>query len=238
MNEQGSTNFARRPRDMDPTVFRELVRVGTIRELRKNDYGFRAGTEASEVYLLERGSVKIFGTSPEGTEMLLCVSSAGALFGLSEALRPTEHPKHAYDAIACEDSRLFVIARSQFQSLLINQPALALYIIETLSFRLDESRQRLINLAAVNMAARVARVILHMSTCYGQHVGDKAVELGVPLTQQELANVIGAARQTVNGIIQSLKADGIISVTKQHMRVENEARLRRIAMRDTGPDED
>lgn len=228
MNEHGSTSFARRLREIDPAVYRELVRVGTVREVRKNEYGFHAGAEAAEIYLLEQGCVKIFGISPEGTEMLLCVSSAGELFGLSEALRPGANPKHTYDAIACEDSRLFAISRAQFQSLLLHQPALAIYIIETLSLRLDESRQKLINLTSVNMAARVARIVLHMTACYGTHVG-KAVELGVPLTQQEVADMVGGARQTVSAILAGLKNEGVLSITNKLIRIENQARLEEVA---------
>lgn len=227
MNEKNSSGIARR-REMDPAVYRELARVGSVREVRKNDYSFHAGADATDIYLLERGCIKIFGTSPEGTEMLLCVTSAGELYGLSEALRPADEPRHAYDAIACEDSRLFVIPRAQFRSLLLQQPALAIHIIETLSYRLDESRQKLVNLTSTNMAARVARIVLHMTACYGTHVGE-AMELGVPLTQQEVADMVGGARQTVNAVLSTLKAEGILSITKQRIRIENQERLAEIA---------
>lgn len=227
MNEKSSSGFARR-REMDPAVYRELARIGSIREVRKNDYGFRAGADAADIYLLERGCIKIFGTSPEGTEMLLCVTSAGELYGLSEALRPTDEPRHAYDAVACEDSRLIVIPRAQFQSLLLRQPSVAIHIIETLSYRLDESRQKLVNLTSTNMAARVARIVLHMTACYGTHVGT-AVELGVPLTQQEVADMVGGARQTVSAILNTLKTEGILSITNKRIRIENQERLAGVA---------
>lgn len=155
--------------------------------------------------------------------------------------KPCSEQGNAYARTPLRPPRILSYARvprERFLAFIATRFRAAQYVIDALCFRLDETNEKLASFAAADMGARVARVILHMSTCYGQHVGGKAVELGVPLTQQELANVIGAARQTVNGIIQSLKADGIISVTKQHMRVEDEARLRRIAMRDTGPDED
>lgn len=227
MNEKISSGPARRRR-MDPAVYRELTRIGNVREVRKNDYSFHAGTDATDIYLLEQGCIKIFGTSPEGTEMLLCVSSAGELYGLCEALRSADEPRHMYDAIACEDSRLIVIPRAQFRSLLSQQPALAIYIIETLSYRLDESRHKLINLTSTNMAARVARIVLHMTACYGTHVG-KTMELGVPLTQQEVADMVGGARQTVSAILNHLKTEGILSISNKRIRIENQARLAEIA---------
>lgn len=228
MNEQHSSGIACRLHDIDPVAYRELARIGSIREIRKNDYGFRAGTNADEIYLLERGCIKIFGTSPEGTEMLLCVSSSGELFGLSEAFRPSAAPRHSYDAVACEDSRLVVIPRAHFRALLSHQPVVAVHIIETLSYRLDESRHKLVNLTSTNMAARVARIVLHMTACYGTHVGN-GMELGVPLTQQEVADMVGAARQTVSAILASFKNEGVISITNKRIRIENHARLMKIA---------
>lgn len=227
MNEKNSSSLSRRPQ-MDAEVYRELVRIGNIREVRKNDYSFHAGTDAADIYLLEQGCIKIFGTSPEGTEMLLCVSSAGELYGLSEALRLADEPRHTYDAIACEDSRVIVIPRPQFRSLLSRQSALAIHVIETLSYRLDESRHKLVNLTSTNMAARVARIVLHMTACYGTHVGE-AMELGVPLTQQEVADMVGGARQTVNAVLSTLKAEGILSISNKRIRIENQARLAEIA---------
>lgn len=78
------------------------------------------------------------------------------------------------------------------------------------------------------MAARVARIVLHMTACYGTHVGE-AMELGVPLTQQEVADMVGGARQTVNAVLSTLKAEGVLSISNKRIRIENQARLAEIA---------
>ena len=108
----------------------------------------------------------------------------------------------------------------------------AQYIMAALCFRPHETSENLASLTAANVGPRVARIILHMSACYGCHVGAQAVELGMPLTQQELADIAGAARQTANGVIQGLKARGVITIIRQHMRVEDEDQLRQIAEND------
>lgn len=216
----------------------DLAKLGRRQHVPKSAYVFQAGDLASQVYLLESGQVKVYRSSVHGTQVLLFFHGQSEIIGIHETMLGVGERLRSYVAQASEDSVVFAVPRERFLAFIATRFRAAQYVIDALCFRLDETNEKLASFAAADMGARVARVILHMSACYGQHVGDKAVELGVPLTQQELANVIGAARQTVNGIIQSLKADGIISVTKQHMRVENEARLRRIAMRDTGPDED
>jgi CRP/FNR family transcriptional regulator len=103
-------------------------------------------------------------------------------------------------------------------------------VAATLSRRLDDSCDNLSNLALSHVAARVARLILHTGQAYGTHVG-KNVDLDIPLTQQEIADMVGAARQTVSSILSALKHEGVISMSRRHIRIENEERLRELAER-------
>ena len=221
--------------DKDAT---DLVKLGRRRHVPRHDHVFQTGDPATCVFLVEQGQIKIFQTSPNGQHVLLFFRSKGEIIGIHESVLGRGTRIHSCMALASEDSVICAVPLDRFMSFLAMRFRAAQYVIDALSFRLNESSEKLASFAAADIGARVARIILHMSACYGQHVGDKAVELGVPLTQQELANVVGAARQTVNGILQSLKADGIISVTKQYIRVEDEARLRRIAMRDAHATDD
>lgn len=214
----------------------DLAKLGRRQHVPKSAYVFQVGELASHVYLLESGQVKVYRSSAHGTQVLLFFHGRNEVIGIHETMLGSGERLRTYAAQASEDSVVCGVPRERFLAFLATRFRAAQYIIDALCFRLDETNEKLASFAAADMGARVARVILHMSTCYGEHVGNQAVDLGVPLTQQELANIIGAARQTVNGIIQSLKAEGIITVSKQHMRVLNESRLRRIATRDAGGD--
>lgn len=225
--------FERSPPRLAERDAADLAKLGTRRHAPKSEYIFKSGDVAEAVYLVERGQVKIFQSSPNGPDVILFFRGEREIVGIRESVLDQGRRVRAALAQASEDSVVCVVPLEGFLAFLATRFRAAQYVIEALSFRLDETSEKLASFAAADIGARVARIILHMSACYGQHVDGKAVELGVPLTQQELANVVGAARQTVNGIIQSLKTDGIISATKQYMRVEDEARLRRIAMRDS-----
>lgn len=216
----------------------DLAALGQRRHISKHAHLFNAGDTATHVFLVENGHIKLFQQSPSGTPVLLFFYGPRELFGLRAATLGQGKRVRSCSAQASEDSVVAAIPLDRFLTFLSTRPSACLHVVKTLAARLDETTERLASFAAADIGARVARVILHMSACYGEHVGGSAVELGVPLTQQELANVVGAARQTVNGILQSLKAEGIISVTKQHMRVEDDARLRRIAMRDSEAQQD
>lgn len=209
----------------------DLAGLGKRRHVPKSAYIFQAGDLAAQVYLIEHGQAKVFYSSPTGPRVLLFFSGEGEIIGLHETVLGNGQRTHASLAQASEDCVVSAVPVERLLAFLATHFRTAHYVIEALSFRIDETNEKLASFAAADIGARVARIILHMSACYGQHIG-KAVELGVPITQQELANIVGAARQTVNGVIQTLKSDGVISISKQFIRIEDETTLQRIAMRD------
>lgn len=210
----------------------DLTKLGRLHAVPKHEYVFRLGHAARQVYLLVSGQVKVSRASLEGRDVPLFFHSTAEIIGIQDALLGDGQWSRQCFAQACEDSVVSVIALEPFKSFLAMRFRAAQYVMEALCFRLNETSENLASLTAANVGPRVARIILHMSACYGRHVGAQAVELGMPLTQQELADIVGAARQTVNGVIQALKAQGVITITRQHMRVEDEALLRQIAEND------
>lgn len=206
----------------------ELLQLGKRRFIGKNKYVFRAGEPINCVCLVERGYLKIFQPTSDGREMLLFFRAPGDLLGLRGSLQIKSNSLRTYTAQACEDSEILCVPANTFREYLENHPRMALEVAATLSRRLDDACDHYSNLAVAHVAARVARLILYVGRCYGTQI-DKSVKLDVPLTQQEIADMVGAARQTVNCILNSLYQDGVISESHKHLRIENEAELRKLA---------
>lgn len=212
----------------------DFVRLGQRRRVAKSEYVFQAGQPASHVYLLESGQIKVLRASPSGPQVLVFVRGKGELIGIHEAVLSDGVGTRTCLAQASEDSVLSAVPMTRFLSFIAERFDTAHYVIRALSFRLEQAKDKLASFAATDIGARIARVIMHMSVSYGTRVGGTTVELGVPLTQQELADIVGATRQTVNAAIQTLKAENVITVTKNYIRIEDADRLERIARRD-GP---
>lgn len=206
----------------------ELLQLGKRRFIGKNKYVFRAGDPIECVCLVERGYLKIFHPTSDGRDMLLFFRAPGDILGLRGSLETEPDSVRTYTAQACDDSEILCIQAKVFRQYLESHPRLALEVAATLSRRLDDACDNFSNLAVAHVAARVARLILYVGRCYGTHVG-KGVNLDVPLTQQEIADMVGAARQTVNGILNSLYQEGVISESHKHLRIENQARLKKLA---------
>lgn len=206
----------------------ELMQLGKRRFIGKNKCVFRAGEPINSVCLVERGYLKIFQPTSDGKEMLLFFRAPGDLLGLRGSLQMKPNSVRTYTAQACEDSEILCIPVNTFREYLESHPRMAIEIAATLSRRLDDACDHYSNLAVAHVAARVARLILYVGRCYGTQV-DKGVNLDVPLTQQEIADMVGAARQTVNSILNSLYQEGVVTESHKHLRIENEAELRKLA---------
>ncbi len=206
----------------------ELSRLGKRCFVEKNSFAFQEGDPCDSVYLVEGGRFKISQKTPDGKNILLCCCLAGELLGLRGALWANSAQVRTYSAQACENSEILTISASRFLEYAAVQPRLALNIAQILSQRLDDVSDKLSYLTLTDTTARVARLILHCYRCYGLH-GTKPMDIGVPLSQQEIADMVGVARQTISGILHAFKIQGLLSVSLKHIRIENESRLLALA---------
>lgn len=219
---------------LDDLARLELARLGKRRSIAKHEYAFRAGEPAHCVCVVEYGYIKMFEPALDGREMLMFIRAPQDILGLRGAAQQDGKGLRTHSAQACEDSGIICIPAEKFRTYLETHPRFALDVIEILAERLDEMCDNLSNLAVAHVASRVARIILHIGQCYGTQVGH-TVDLDIPLTQQEIADMAGAARQTVSSILNTLKNDGVISVTQKHLRIEDAKRLTDLAL-SSGPE--
>lgn len=219
---------------LDDLARLELARLGERRFIAKHEYVFRAGEPARCVCVVEYGYIKMFELALDGREMLMFIRAPHDLLGLRGAAQQDGKGLRTHSAQACEDSGIIWVPAEKFRAYLESHPKFALDVIEILARRLDDMCDNFSNLAATHVASRVAHIILHIGRCYGTQVGH-TVDLDIPLTQQEIADMAGAARQTVSSILNSLKNDGVISVTQKHLRIEDIKRLTDLAI-GSGPE--
>lgn len=218
--------FTRRLGDM---VRLELSRIGKRRFIAKHDYVFRAGEPAHCICVVEYGHLKIFEPTPEGRDVLMFIRAPDEILGLRGALQRDGKGIRTYSAQACENTGIVCVAVEKLRPYLETHPKIALEVAEILAQRLSETCDKLSIQSLSQVASRVAHIILNVGQCYGTFVGH-GVELNVPFSQQEIADMVGAARQTVNGILNELKLDGVISVSQKFIRIENMEKLKNRAL--------
>ena len=95
---------------------------------------------------------------------------------------------------------------------------------QVLSSRLRVLGEMFVNLVSDDVSTRIAKLILRLSARYGTRVG-KEVFLNIPLTHQEIADMVGTSRQTVTTVLSTLKRQGVLSIDNRRIHIESEELL-------------
>lgn len=202
-----------------------LFALGRERTFSKGGHVFRAEDPDAHVYLLKAGRVKIYQPADAGRDVILWFCLAGEIFGLAEVARGG---RRTVSAIACERSTLVAVPRDAFREFLSLRPKAALLCLQVLSSRLRGLSNVIVNLVADEVDTRIAKLILRLGARYGRRDGG-VIHLDIPLTHQEIAEMVGTTRQTVSTVLSRLKRDGVLSIDTHRIQIESEEVLAGLA---------
>jgi CRP/FNR family cyclic AMP-dependent transcriptional regulator len=194
-----------------------LRAIAAHKQFAKGDTIFRPGGPGRNVYFLANGRVKIFQPSASGREVLLWFCFSGEIFGLAEVARGGGREVSAQ---ACETSDVLAVSQEQFKSFLHERPDAALQCMQVLSSRLRILGNVLVNLVSDDVNTRIAKLILRLSARYGRRIG-REIFLTIPLTHQEIADMVGTSRQTVTSVLSALKRQGVLSIDNHRIYIES-----------------
>ncbi len=202
----------------------ELLRLGQARQYARNEFVFRAGDESRFVYLLLRGRVKIYQPSTVGKEAILWFCFGGELFGLAEAARGGAR---VVSAQACDQAEILRFRQDEFSAFLETHPGSALMIVQLLACRLRVLGDVVINLISDDVRTRVLKMIVQVGSRCGVQTG-QGIRLDIPITHQEMADMIGTSRQTVTTILGQLERDGLLSFDRRTIHITSNELLAQV----------
>jgi len=209
---------------------RDLLKCSRHLDLKSRDHLFRAGDRSNDVYIVAGGCIRLFQVSPSGKETILWFSFPGEIFGMAELWRGSDRQIHA---VANEATQVYSIRRKDFTNFLGTHPEAAMKAIGILSARVRALGHVLVGLASDNVETRVARLLMRFaavssgSRCYaGSSEGELCVN--VRLTHQDIANLIGASRQTVSSTLAHLRRIGAVRTVNQHIHIVQPDQMRRL----------
>lgn len=157
------------------------------------------------LYLLERGLVRIYRLSSEGSETTFGYVSAGEVFGELAAF--AEQPRESF-AIAVRESRVWKIPHHIFLDIIKLRPGIVLEVTRQIGARLKRIESRVENLVFRDARQRLAHILLELSEDFG--AGDP-VTIDADITQTELSTLVGSTRQTVNANLRDFESRGLIT---------------------------
>jgi len=201
---------------LDVEALRRLLADAKPLRCARNDVIVSEGDDANELYVIRSGRVAIVKRSPEGRESVLALMEAGDLFG--EMPLFDDEPRSA-GARALESSVLLLVPYPPIKSVLEERPQLLWDVVALLSRRLRAESAALADTVFLDVAGRTAKRLLELA-------GD-ADEFLLPITQEELAGLVGASRERVNKAISAFVRLGWIEQVDRRYRIIDRAQLAR-----------
>jgi len=202
---------------------RGLMALAKRRTFRSGEVIFHREDPGQVLYVIKEGKVKISLISPEGQEISLVVFGKGECFGEFAILDGL--PRSA-DAVALERVECYTLQRSDFHKAIMKNPKIAIQVLEVLSKRLRTTDQMIEDLIFLDVYGRVAKKLLELADTHGSKVGN-GIRIDVRLTQQELASMVGASRESVNKVMGYFTDKDFISTDKHRITLHRILELKR-----------
>lgn len=202
---------------------RELMGVAKRRIFRTGEVIFHRDDPGQVLYVIKEGKVKICLISPDGQEMTLVVFGKGECFGEFAILDGL--PRSA-DAVALEKVECYTLQRSDFHNAIMKNPRIAIQVLEVLSKRLRTTDDMVEDLIFLDVYGRVAKKLLELADTHGEKM-ENGTRINVRLTQQELASMVGASRESVNKVMGYFTDKNFISTDKHRITLLRPADLKR-----------
>lgn len=193
--------------DIGPLFIRSTYRAG--------DYVFFEGDSAHRLHIVQAGEVKLIKHSEGGQDVILRVFSAGELFGGVAFLAGMEYPASAQ---AQTDVKVLSVEGDTFQRIVQSYPSVAVTIIRVLAGRLEDAHEQMRQLAAERVERRLARVLLKLANQVGVSA-DEGVRIDMPITRQDLAEMIGTTLETVSRTISRWRRQGIVQAGREQITI-------------------
>lgn len=168
---------------------------------------FHQGDTADSLYLVESGHLKVVVTAPTGDEAVLALFGPGSCFG--ELALIDGRPRSA-SVIALEQAEIWQLSQSDFRELIRAYPEVAECVFFILTERIRHLSEQVEQAFFHDLRSRLAEKLLQLGTEVGTW-HDEELCICLPLTQSDLAAMVGASRQQVNRLICEWRTQGVLS---------------------------
>jgi CRP/FNR family transcriptional regulator, cyclic AMP receptor protein len=187
--------------------------LATEKNYPKNAVVLTEGEMGDSLYMIQGGKVKVFIGDENGREIILKILGPGAFFG--EMSMIDKQPRSA-SVRTIEASSFLVLTHAAFERCIEQVPRIANLVMRVLAERVREADRKIGTLALMDVYGRVASTLLELAV-----YSDGKLMVGEKLSQQDLANMVGASREMVNRILKDLTDRGFISIEAKEITIVN-----------------
>lgn len=201
--------------ELPATTLAAIATRVRVRQVPRDGFVFLEGTRADAVNLLATGQIKVIRETEDGREVILRLIHPGEIFGGAGGWGEPEYPA---SAVALEDAVVLQVPAADFSELVEQHPDFALAVIRELGTRLREAEARIRDLQTERAERRIARALLRIAGKTGRRT-EVGVEVGIPLSRQDLAELAGTTLSTASRTLSAWDRRGLIIAGRERVTI-------------------
>lgn len=197
-------------------------------EARKGDYVYFDSHHLNKLYFLKDGYIKIGYVDDEGNEIIKEIIKKGEIFGQFALEKDNLNGEFAMAYKGAVSLCAFTI--DDFEKLLRKRPELAIKYTKQVGEKLRKAEFRLVNILNKDVRFRLLAFYYHLAMMEGGHESMPSFSFANFLTHEDVAKLIGSARQTVTTILSQLEAEGLLKISRKKIIIPDLKKLRQLAI--------
>jgi CRP/FNR family cyclic AMP-dependent transcriptional regulator len=207
---------------LPPSARDDVLAAARRRRFARGEAVFREGDPADGLHLIDRGICAVQVSALGGERLTLNVLTAGSFFGELALLHDEDTARRTATVLALVPTETLTISRASFRSLAAVHAPVGDLVATALAQRVEDLSRRLLEAQYDTVDRRVYRRLLELTALYSP-------TSTIPLSQDDLAAMVGASRPTVNQVLQKLVARGVITLGRRQLTVTDVAALHALA---------
>jgi CRP/FNR family cyclic AMP-dependent transcriptional regulator len=209
-------------REIDPLLLDRMAPFIHQKTYRKGELIFLEGDYGNEIYFIVSGSISIY-TFDKSKKVILTFLHEGEYFGEMAIMKPGLVRSATAECLV--QTKLYILRRSDFQLLIENDRNIAFQLLDYTMERLRRANQQIYDLTFLNVRTRIVKRLLALAEQGGLK---ETNEYTIPhkITHQQLAEMVGAVRETVSKVLQELQDEGVILIHDRLIRLKDINALR------------
>jgi CRP-like cAMP-binding protein len=201
-----------------------LLRSGKTNTYARREVLVHEGDVADSFHIVLDGHAAVQVTTPAGERAIVNVLGPDSHFG-EVSLLGRQDPRRTASIVALEQMRTLSIPATVFRDLRDRNPRLEQLVTTILARRVDELSTQLVEAMYDSLERRVVRRLSALAVTYGS----SSSEVTIPLTQEDLSQLVGSARPSVNQVLHRLSDEGLLEVRRGRIIVHDVGRLNTLA---------
>ncbi len=199
----------------------EVSRLIVERRFKHDTVIFHESDPSYAFYVIKEGRIKVYKLSEDGRELIIGIFGNGGVFGDVPVFDGGPYPA---SAAAMIDSVVWSISRTDFEKLVKNHADISLKLIRVLGRRLRQAHNVLRDMALKNVPQRLATLLIKFIDEYGTHT-DEGILLELPLSRQNIAELIGVSRETATRELSKFAKAGLLKVDGRRITIIDRDKL-------------